>query len=395
MCETDINEPTLSLTVAVDSFKGSMTSLEAGEAIRKGILAAYPEEAVKVWVRPLADGGEGTVDALVFGMDGKKEKVTVTNPKGRKITAQYGILSDGKTAVLEMAAAAGLTLVDPKERNPLYTTTFGVGEMIADAVKKGCRRFIVGIGGSATNDGGAGMLQALGFKLKKGDGQPIAPGAIGLRDLAAIDDSDVSPELAECTFRVACDVTNPLCGELGASAVFAPQKGATPQDIEQMDKWLNNYARIAAKNFPKTDPTVKGAGAAGGLGFAFLTFTDAKLESGVDIVLTETKLEQYIKNSDIVITGEGRIDGQTVMGKAPGGVAKIAKKYNKPVLAFVGSVGDGAKNCNRMGIDAYFPILRAPMTLSEATDPNTAAQNITDTAEQAMRMARIFYKNHK
>lgn len=372
--------------VAIDSFKGSLSSLEAGNAARNGILKADPE--AQVIVRPLADGGEGTVEALTIGMGGNIVTVPVTGPLGGKVEAKYGILADGTTAVMEMSQAAGITLVPDDEKNPLKATTRGVGEMILDAISKGCRHFIMGIGGSVTNDGGIGMLQALGFGILDKDGEQVAPGAQGLEKLVAITSANVAPELASCSFRIACDVTNPLCGEQGSSAVFGPQKGADPEMIRQMDGWLADYAKIAKKNFPKADPEYPGTGAAGGLGFAFLTFTNAVLESGIKIVLDETRLEDYIREADIVVTGEGRLDGQTVMGKAPFGVAEIAKRYNKKVVAFAGSVAKDAGACNEHGIDAFFPILRGICTLQEAMDRDTAAQNLAGTAEQVFRLAK-------
>ena len=372
--------------VAIDSFKGSLSSLEAGNAARNGILKADPE--AQVIVRPLADGGEGTVEALTIGMGGNIVTVPVTGPLGGKVEAKYGILADGTTAVMEMSQAAGITLVPDDEKNPLKATTLGVGEMMLDAISKGCRHFIMGIGGSVTNDGGIGMLQALGFGILDKDGEQVAPGAQGLENLVAITSANVAPELASCSFRIACDVTNPLCGEQGSSAVFGPQKGADPEMIRQMDGWLADYAKIAKKNFPKADPEYPGTGAAGGLGFAFLTFTNAVLESGIKIVLDETRLEDYIREADIVVTGEGRLDGQTVMGKAPVGVAEIAKRYNKKVVAFAGSVAKDAGACNEHGIDAFFPILRGICTLQEAMDKDTAAQNLAGTAEQVFRLAK-------
>ena len=297
----------MKVVVAIDSLKGSLSSLEAGDAIRAGILRA--DSSAEVLVRPLADGGEGTVEALTIGMGGTLQEVRVTGPLGTPVTAVYGILQDGKTAILEMAAAAGITLVDEKERNPLNTTTYGVGEMIRDAIAKGCRHFIVGIGGSATNDGGIGMLQALGYGLLDSEGKQVPFGAKGLQVLDRITDEKVIPELADCTFRVACDVTNTLCGDQGCSAVFGPQKGADPGMIMQMDKWLAYYATLAREKYEKANPRQAGTGAAGGLGFAFLTFTDAQLESGIKIVLEETRLEDYVKDADLVITGEGRLDG--------------------------------------------------------------------------------------
>ncbi len=375
----------MNIVIAIDSLKGSLTSLEAGKAIETGIKKVYSEAVTKVL--PLADGGEGTVEALTLGMGGKLQSIEVTGPLGNKILAQYGILSDGKTAIVEMAAAAGITLVPDNKRNPLYTTTYGVGEILLDAMHKGCRHFIIGIGGSATNDGGVGMLQALGYDMLDADGNPVPFGAAGLKVLCRIDDSRVTPKLKECSFRIACDVTNPLCGEKGCSAIYGPQKGASPEDIALMDKWMGDY--ISKEKYSHADANAPGAGAAGGMGFAFLTFTNATLESGIEIVLAETKLEDHISKADLVITGEGRLDGQTVMGKAPVGVARIAKKYNKPVIAFAGCVTPEATACNEHGIDAFFPILRGVVSLSEAMEPKNARQNMIDTVEQAMRLLKV------
>lgn len=370
--------------VAIDSLKGSLSSMEAGNAIAEGIYRADAE--AKVEVRPLADGGEGTVDALVQGMNGSLRKVRVTGPLGDKVDAAYGIIEEAKMAVIEMSAAAGITLVPDEKKNPLFTTTYGVGEMIWDAIEKGCRKFVVGIGGSATNDGGIGMLQALGYDFLNSKGNAVPYGAKGLEDLAEIRKEHVLPELAQCEFKVACDVTNPLCGPLGASAVYGPQKGATPEMVREMDQWLADYAKLAANCSERADAEHPGTGAAGGLGFAFLTFTNAVLESGIKIVLEETKLEQYIQDADIVITGEGRLDGQTAMGKAPVGVAKLAGKYKIPVLAFAGSVTKDARKCNEEGIHAFFPILRGITTLEDAMDAENARRNLMETVEQVLRL---------
>ena len=370
--------------VAIDSLKGSLSSMEAGNAIAEGIYRADAE--AKVEVRPLADGGEGTVDALVQGMNGSLRKVRVTGPLGDKVDAAYGIIEEAKMAVIEMSAAAGITLVPDEKKNPLFTTTYGVGEMIRDAIEKGCRKFVVGIGGSATNDGGIGMLQALGYDFLNSKGNAVPYGAKGLEDLAEIRKEHVLPELAQCEFKVACDVTNPLCGPLGASAVYGPQKGATPEMVREMDQWLADYAKLAANCSERADAEHPGTGAAGGLGFAFLTFTNAVLESGIKIVLEETKLEQYIQDADIVITGEGRLDGQTAMGKAPVGVAKLAGKYKIPVLAFAGSVTKDARKCNEEGIHAFFPILRGITTLEDAMDAENSRRNLMETVEQVFRL---------
>ena len=377
----------MKVVVAIDSLKGSLSSLEAGDAIKNGILKAIPD--AEVCVRPLADGGEGTVEALALGMGGKLETVEVTGPLGEKVNCVYGILEESKTAIVEMSGAAGITLVPDADRNPLHTTTYGVGEVIKDAIAKGCRHFIVGIGGSATNDGGIGMLQALGYGMLDKDGNQVPFGAKGLKEIETITDDNVIPELKECSFRVACDVTNPLCGELGCSAVFGPQKGADGAMIIQMDKWLAYYSKLTSEKYDKANAKHPGTGAAGGLGFAFLAYTNAVLESGIKIILEETKLESYVQDADMVVTGEGRLDGQTVFGKAPIGVANIAKKYNKTVLAFAGAVTPDAVACNEHGIDAFFPILRRIQTLQEAMTPSVARDNMETTVEQVFRLINV------
>ena len=378
----------MKVVIAIDSFKGSLTSLEAGNSAAAGIRRVFP--GAECIVRPLADGGEGTVDALVAACEGKKIEISVTGPLGEPVLCQYGLIEKTKTAIIEMSGAAGITLVPASKRNPLFTTTYGVGEVIRDAIEKGCSHFIIGIGGSATNDGGAGMLQALGFSLLDKNGTPIRSGALGLKDLASINDKNALPKLKDCTFRIACDVTNPLCGEKGCSAVFGPQKGANKPMIQEMDQWLARYAALAVEKYPAADPSYPGAGAAGGLGFAFLTFLHGKLESGIQIVLDETRLADYVKDADLVITGEGRLDGQTVFGKAPIGVAKTAKQYCKPVLAFSGCVTSDASACNAAGIDAFFPILRTVTSLEEAMAPHQAIKNMEDTVEQVFRVIQTF-----
>ena len=377
----------MKIVMAIDSFKGSLSSMDAGRAAAEGIQRVDPKVQVKV--RPLADGGEGTVEALTEGMGGRFCKVSVMGPFGEPVDCEYGILDETKTAIVEMSGAAGITLVPRERLNPLEATTYGVGEVIKDAIGQGCRRFIVGIGGSATNDGGVGMLQALGYDFLDEDGEQIGKGAAALEKLRKISTEHVLPELAECEFHIACDVTNPLCGEKGCSAVFGPQKGATPQMIEKMDQWLGEYAKVTQEVFPKADAQYPGTGAAGGLGFAFLAYAPAVLESGIEIVLKELKLEEDIKEADLVITGEGRLDEQTAMGKVPVGVASLAKKYQKTVIAFSGSVTPGARLCNEKGIDAYFPILRSIVTLDEAMERERAWNNMADTAEQAYRLFQI------
>lgn len=370
----------MKIAFAIDSFKGSLSSMEAGNAAAEGARRVFPR--AECVVRPLADGGEGTVEALAAGLGGELRTVSVVGPAGRPTVATYGVV--GETAVMEMAQAAGITLVSGAERNPLHTTTFGVGEMIRDAIARGCRRFIVGIGGSATNDGGAGMLQALGFRLLDAAGRDIPRGGAGLASLAAIDRSAALPALAGCEFRVACDVTNPLCGERGASAVFGPQKGASPEMVATLDAALSHFASVSGG-----DPHFPGAGAAGGLGFAFRTFLGGELKSGVEIVLDETHLADALGDADIVVTGEGRLDAQTVMGKAPIGVARLAKRFGRKVIAFSGCVSPDAGVVNEHGIDAFFPILRQVTTLDEALDKDMAAANLAATAEQVFRCFRL------
>ena len=377
----------MKVVVAIDSLKGSLSSLEAGEAIKSGVLKAMPE--AEVCVRPLADGGEGTVEALALGMGGELKTVEVTGPLGEKVNCLYGIMEESKTAILEMSGGAGITLVADEMRNPLHTTTYGVGEVIKDAIANGCRHFIVGIGGSATNDGGIGMLQALGYGMLDKDGNKVPFGAKGIKEIVTITDDQVIPELKECSFRIACDVTNPLCGERGCSAVYGPQKGATPEMVKEMDAWLSDYAKLVAAKYEKADAEYPGTGAAGGMGFAFLAYTNAVLESGIKIILEETKLEDYVKDADIVVTGEGRLDGQTAFGKAPIGVAKIAKKFDKTVLAFAGAVTKDAVVCNEHGIDAFFPILRRIQTLQEAMTPEIARDNMVTTVEQVFRLINV------
>ena len=377
----------MKVVVAIDSLKGSLSSLEAGEAIKSGVLNAIPN--AEVCVRPLADGGEGTVEALALGMGGELKTVEVTGPLGERVNCLYGILEESKTAIVEMSGAAGITLVSDELRNPLHTTTYGVGEVIKDAIANGCRHFIVGIGGSATNDGGIGMLQALGFGMLDKDGNQVPFGAKGIKEIVTITDDQVIPELKECSFRIACDVTNPLCGERGCSAVYGPQKGATPEMVKEMDAWLSDYAKLVSEKYKSADAEYPGTGAAGGMGFAFLAYTNAVLESGIKIILEETKLEDYVKDADIVITGEGRLDGQTAFGKAPIGVAKIAKKFDKTVLAFAGAVTKDAVVCNEHGIDAFFPILRRIQTLQEAMTPEIARDNMVTTVEQVFRLINV------
>ncbi len=376
------------IVVAIDSFKGSLSTFEAGKAIEEAAKEVY--ENAEVIISPIAVGGEGTVEAIISATNGEIVRTVVCNPLGEKIEATYGFIPHTKTAIIEMSAAAGITLIEESERNPMNTTTFGVGEMILDAISKGCRKFVIGIGGSATNDGGVGMLQALGFEFLDKNGKQVLLGAKGLKDIAVIRTENAVKELKECYFCVACDVKNILCGENGCSAIYGPQKGATPEMIKDMDLWLEKYAQLTKKVIPTSDANIPGTGAAGGLGFAFMSYLDATLESGIELVMKETELESYIKDAYIVVTGEGRLDGQSYMGKAPVVVAKLAKKHNKTLIAFSGCATEDAITCNEHGIDAFFTIVRKPCTLDEAMNINNAYKNLKDTAYQVFRLIKIY-----
>ena len=387
----------MKILIAIDSFKGSLSSKEAGEAIKSGILRVIPD--AEVLISPLADGGEGTVETLVEALGGSLETVRVKGPLFQEAEAHYGILSDSqyspkdeKLAVMEMSQASGITLVSPEERNPLKTGSYGVGEMILDAYHKGCRRFLIGIGGSATNDGGIGMLSALGFRFTKENGEEIRPIGEGLKDLARIDATSVPEGLLQCSFQIACDVENPLYGENGASLIYGFQKGGNKELLSQMDLWIKRYSELVKEYNPAANPETPGSGAAGGLGFAFRSFLQGALKSGVSLILEETGLSEKMQGADLVITGEGRLDEQSSMGKAPIGVAKLAKTQGIPVIAFAGAVTEGAKACNQAGIDAYFPILRGISTLEEAMEKETAKKNLADSVEQAIRLFRLQHK---
>lgn len=376
----------MNVIVAIDSLKGSLSSLQAGAAAKEGILRAIPTATVSV--KPVADGGEGTVNALVSGLSGRSVTIAVTGPLGETVEATYGILPD-HTAVIEMAEAAGLPLVPAEKRNPMNTTTYGVGEMIQHALDEGCRSFIIGIGGSATNDGGTGMLRALGCRFRKADGSEIALGAQDLTELATIENEALDPRLKESHFSIACDVTNPLCGPNGASYIFAPQKGADPATVRKLDAALAHLADITAATLGIDLRDQPGAGAAGGLGFAFASYLNGTLRPGVDIVLDAVLPESELRAADIVVTGEGRFDGQTAMGKAPVGIARRAKACGCKVIVLAGSVehsGARATQQNPPLINAVFPILPGAMTLEEAMHEDAAYENMEYTAEQVFRV---------
>jgi len=380
----------MKVLIAIDSFKGSVSSLEAGLSIEKGIKLV--DKSIKTTVSMLADGGEGTLETLISSNKGSIIKTKVHGPLNKVIPSMYGYIKKDRLAIIEMSKASGITLLKKDELNPLKTTTYGVGELIIDAINKGTKNFIICIGGSATNDGGVGMLMALGYKFLNKNHKPISLGALGLKDLEYIDISKVDKRISKCKFLVASDVSNPLCGPLGCSAVFGPQKGATKSMVKDMDKWLHRYADITKKTINKDYINNKGAGAAGGLGYALITYLNATLKPGIEIVLDKINLEKKVKDVDIVVTGEGRLDSQTAMGKAPIGVAKLAKKYNKTVIAFGGCLKEDVRVINKHGIDAYFSIIRRPSSINECMCINNTKKNLTNTAEQVFR---LIYRSFK
>jgi glycerate kinase len=370
------------IVVAPDSFKGSLTALEAANAIEEGLRRIFPD--VEITKIPMADGGEGTVQSLVDATRGRLISRAVTGPLGEEVKAQFGMLGDGTTAVIEMAAASGLPLVPVGKRNPMVTTTYGTGQLIRAGLDLGCRKFIVGIGGSATVDGGAGMAQALGVKLIDENGSDISFGGGGLAKLCKIDMSTLDARIDESEVIVACDVDNPLTGPRGAARVYGPQKGATPEMVEFLDEALGHFAGIVKRDLSKDVEDTPGAGAAGGLGAGLMAFLDARLQLGVDIVIEAAKLEKKTAGADLVVTGEGGIDSQTVYGKTPIGVTKVAKKMNIPVVAIAGNIADDASVVYEHGIDALMSITPRPMSLEDAMA--NGAKLIADAAE---RMARL------
>lgn len=374
----------MKITLAFDSFKGSLTSHEVAEAFEEGLLSCIP--ACDICKVVIADGGEGTTEALVESMHGVYVNVAVSDPLQRTITARYGIVDNGNTAVIEMAKASGLPLLAHSERNPLMTTTYGTGQMILDAIDRGCRNFLIGIGGSATNDGGMGMLSALGYRFLDKESNPLPGIGKMLAHVASIDDTLLHPTVKECTFRVACDVTNPLYGENGAAYIFAPQKGADAIMVAELDNGLRNYAQVITQYNGYRIDTLPGAGAAGGMGGGLKALLDAQLIPGIQMVLETIKFDQLIANSTLVVTGEGCIDYQTVMGKAPGGVLQAASQQNIPVAAIGGKVKwcDELRNSNYAAI---IPITPDDMPLVEAMKPDIARENVR---KAAIRIAQLF-----
>lgn len=366
----------MKIVIAPDSFKESLSAMQVAEAIEQGFSEIFPQaEYIKL---PMADGGEGTVESMVAATGGERVHVNVTGPLGQPVNGFFGWMGDGETAVIEMAAASGLHLVAPEQRNPLITTSFGTGELILAALNHGARKIILGIGGSATNDGGAGMMQALGAHFHDVDGKELHVGGAALAQLASVDLSQLDARLAQTDILVACDVDNPLCGAKGASAVFGPQKGATPERVKQLDAALQHYGEKIEQATGKSVLNVAGAGAAGGMGAALFGLLNARLQPGIEIVTEALKLADAVQGADLVITGEGRIDSQTIHGKTPVGVARVAKRYNIPVIAIAGGMTPDYSVVHQHGLDAVFSVLNRIQTLPEALEG--ARENVRVTA---------------
>ena len=372
----------MKVVIAPDSYKGCLSALEVAKAMERGVLSVFPTAEVRKI--PIADGGEGTVAALVAATNGQLRQTEVTDPLGNKIIAHWGVLGDGRTAVIEMAAASGLPLVPKEKRDPRVTTTYGTGELIQAALAEGLPKIIIGIGGSATNDGGTGMARALGVRFLDDAGQEVAAGGGSLAKICQIDASGLDSRLKQTEIVVACDVDNPLCGTRGASAVFGPQKGATPEMVQQLDAGLAKYASCARQATGRDVAEKAGAGAAGGLGAGLMFFTPAQLKPGVEIVLDAVGFSDIVRDADFVITGEGRTDFQTAFGKAPVGVAKVAKTHGVPVFCISGGLGDGADDVLAQGIDAVMSICDRPLSLEECM---AAGAQLIEPA--AARLCRI------
>jgi glycerate kinase len=383
----------MKVVVAIDSFKGSLSSLELGNFIEKGVKNVYPEAEVKKI--PIADGGEGTVEALVEGTGGEFINLIVNGPLMNPVTARYGIMGDNKTAVIEMASASGLPLIPKESRDPRKTTTYGTGELIKDAVKRGCREFLVGIGGSATNDAGVGMLQALGYKFLDKDGKILGSGGKILEKIIDVETSEVMEELKECRFLIACDVDNPLYGPNGASYIYGRQKGADEETISFLDSCLEKFATFTKDKLGKDIGHLPGAGAAGGLGGGFVAFLDGELKPGIEIILEKVKFKEEVDGADFVITGEGKIDCQSIMGKAPVGVSELCKKMGIPVIALAGGISDDAEVTHNHGIEALFSIINYPISLKDAMAPERAGIFVKKNTEEIFRLINVCEKKYK
>lgn len=375
----------MKIVIAPDSFKESLSALQVAQSIRQGFSEVFPHASYLLL--PMADGGEGTVDAMIDATDGERIQTTVKGPLGDRVQAYFGWLAERKTAVIEMASASGLHLVAVKERNPLYTSTFGTGELILSALASGAQKIILGIGGSATNDGGAGMIKALGAQLLDCRGNDLAPGGAALQNLHRIDLSGLDKRLFNTDILVACDVNSPLCGKKGASIVFGPQKGATPDMVKQLDRALQHYGRLIEHTTGRAVLEIPGAGAAGGMGAALFGLLNARLRPGVEIIAEALNLESALRDANLVITGEGRIDSQTIHGKTPIGVARIAKRYGVPVIALTGAISRDYGAVHEHGLDAVFPILTEVSTLEQAL--SDARDNLTITARNVARVWRL------
>ncbi|MDW7673434.1 MAG: glycerate kinase [Bacillota bacterium] len=374
------------ILIAPDSFKGSITAVEMANCVALAVKKIFPEaETIK---KPLSDGGEGLVDSLVIATVGKVITEKVTGPLGEQLDAHYGLLGDGKTAVIEMAEASGLPLVPENKRNPMLTTTYGTGELIKHALNRGCSRLIVGIGGSATNDGGVGMAQALGVRFLDNEGVPLPFGGGSLKSLAKIDISALDPMVKETEILVACDVDNPLTGKNGASYIYGPQKGATEEVVKFLDEGLQHYAKVLRRDLGIDVENIPGSGAAGGLGAGLLAFLNGKLTPGIDISVDVVGLEKELSSCDLVITGEGKLDSQSVHGKVPVGVARVAKKYNVPVIVLAGCVEEGLDHLHEEGITAYYSIVNGPMSLQEAITNTRSLVELTTT--EILRLFKVF-----
>ena len=381
---------TRKIVIACDSFKGSLSSMAVGEACRDGVRLAAADFGTRIDadVVPVGDGGEGTAEALMEALGASQRCVSVSGPLGDTFQAIYGFAPENGTAVMEMASASGITLVQPERRNAMAASSYGTGQMIADALNAGCREILIGIGGSATTDGGMGMLQALGYRFYDANGSLLDGCGANLAKVAHIDFSEVDKRLRDVRFTAACDVNNPLCGPEGSAAVFGPQKGATPQMVEALDAGMRNYAHVAARSLGYDKQNEAGSGAAGGLGFAFRAFLGARLVPGIKMVLDAVGFDDRLNGADLVITGEGRLDHQTAMGKTPAGVLRAARERGVPVVAIGGSVVPGT-DFAQAGFAAVFPIVQGPCTLEEAMDPDNAAENIRRTVLQLVHAVNL------
>ena len=378
----------MKIVIAPQAFKGSLSALNVANAVQKGVRRIFPD--AQILTCPVADGGDGTLETLVESSGGKIMETNVADPTGKPIVAQWGAMGDGNTAVIEMARTSGLALLTLEERDPLNATTYGLGEIIVSALNKGFRKFIVGIGGSATNDAGAGMAQALGIKLMDREGRNLVFGGAALQNLSVIDTSSIDQRVLESNFQIACDVNNPLTGPEGASAVYGPQKGATEENVRQLDSALGVFAEVAKRDLGKDISNLEGAGAAGGLGAGMIAFVEGHLRAGVDIVLDTVNLAEKLESADLVITGEGSIDFQTVYNKAPIGVARMAKARGIPTIGISGMLGKNYRIVHNHGIDAALSIANGPISLEESLQ--NAPSLISEAVEESLRLISVGMK---